>query len=245
MRATGVRWCGRTAVIVFILMCIGACDSLPGKPTAADRPLRPDQVVDFDRLYGDNCAGCHGADGTLAAARPLNDPVYLRVAGPARLRAVTAQGVPDSLMPGFSTAAGGTLTDQQIAIIVGGMLSRWGGGNRLDGVTLPPYTTPAPGDAQRGSAAYAAHCAGCHGADGTGGKTGGSIVAGSYLALVSDQALRSTVICGRIDLGMPDWRGDVQGRPMNEQEITDIVAWLIAQRPQFPGQPYAQAVPGQ
>lgn len=240
MRASRARRCGGAAVIVCTLMGIGACDSLPGRPTAADRPLRPDQVVDFDQLYGNNCAGCHGADGKLAAARPLNDPVYLHVAGADRLRMITAQGVPNSLMPGFSTAEGGTLTDQQISIIVGGMLSRWGGGERLDEAALPPYTTPAPGDAQRGSAAYAAHCAGCHGTDGTGGKKGGSIVDGSYLALVSDQALRSTVICGRIDLGMPDWRGDVAGRPMNEQEISDVVAWLIAQRQQFPGQPYSR-----
>src|SRR5258708_20680289 len=136
---------------------MAACDALPGKPTAADRPLRPDQVVSFEQLYGDNCSGCHGADGTLGAAQPLNDPIYLTLAGADQLRAVTAQGVPDSLMPGFSTAAGGTLTDQQIAIIVGGMVSRWGGNNRLNGVTLPAYTLRAPGDAQRGVAAHAAY----------------------------------------------------------------------------------------
>ncbi len=233
------RW-RRSSAAVCLLVLFGGCDALPGKPTAADRPLRPDQVVDFDRLYGDNCSGCHGANGTLAAARPLNDPVYLAVAGPDRLRAITADGVPNSLMPGFGAAAGGTLTDQQIAIVVDGMVSRWGNGQALAGIQPPAYAAGAPGDAQRGPAAFATYCAGCHGADGRGGKTAGSVVDGSYLALVSDQALRSTVICGRIDLGMPDWRGQSPGHPMSETEIADVVAWLVARRPAFPGQPYPQ-----
>jgi len=58
-----------------------------------------------------------------------------------------------------------------------------------------------------------------------------------YLALVSDRALRATVVVGRSDLGMPDWRGDVAGRSMSEPEIADVVAWLVAQRAAFPGAP--------
>jgi cytochrome c oxidase cbb3-type subunit 3/ubiquinol-cytochrome c reductase cytochrome c subunit len=209
---------------------VSACDSLPGKPTPEERPLRPEQVVDFDQLYGENCAGCHGADGQFGAARPLNDPVYLALAGAPRLEQVTAAGVPDSLMPGFGTAAGGVLTDQQIAIIVDGMLARWGTGNPLQGVRVPAYAVSEPGNAPRGAAAYATYCAGCHGADGTGGAKGGSVVDAAYLGLVSDQALRTTVICGRRDLGMPDWRGD--GRAMSDQDVSDVVAWLVAQRPE-------------
>jgi hypothetical protein len=46
------------------------------------------------------------------------------------------------------------------------------------------------------------------------------------------------VIIGRPELGAPDWRGDVPGKPMSGQEISDVVAWLVKQRPIFPGQPY-------
>jgi cytochrome c oxidase cbb3-type subunit 3/ubiquinol-cytochrome c reductase cytochrome c subunit len=229
----------RSALALALALLLAACDALPGKPTEADRPLRPEQVRDFATLYGDNCAGCHGADGKLAAARPLNDPLYLAVAGADRLRQITAGGVAGSLMPGFAISAGGTLTDQQIGILVDQMMARWGGAPPA-GVGLPAYAASGAGDAQRGQAAYATNCAGCHGADGSGGAKGGSVVDGSFLALVSDQALRTAVICGRTDLGMPDWRGD-GSRPMSEQEITDVVAWLIAQRPKFPGQPYAAA----
>jgi hypothetical protein len=63
-------------------------------------------------------------------------------------------------------------------------------------------------------------------------------VDGSYLALASDQGLRTTVIAGRPELGAPDWRGNVPGRPMTPQDIADVVAWLSAQRLAFPGKPY-------
>jgi mono/diheme cytochrome c family protein len=224
---------------LYIALLSSGCNSLPGKPTEAELPLRPSQVVDFSQLYGDNCAGCHGEDGKLGAARPLNDPVYLAIVGAEQMRGIIASGVPDSLMPGFGLDAGGPLTDQQIVILVNGMVQRWSGGNPLQGVAQPPYAAP-PGNAARGAAIYAASCADCHGADGRGSSRGGSIVDGSYLGLVSDQALRTAVICGRTDLGMPDWRGASGGQPMNTQAIADVVAWLIAQRPQFAGQPYAQ-----
>jgi hypothetical protein len=67
-------------------------------------------------------------------------------------------------------------------------------------------------------------------------------VDGSYLALVSDQSLRTTVIVGRREWGAPDWRGDVPGHPMSADDVSDVVAWIVAQRSQFPGQPYASAL---
>jgi cytochrome c oxidase cbb3-type subunit 3/ubiquinol-cytochrome c reductase cytochrome c subunit len=222
-----------------LVLLLAACDALPGKPTDAERPLRPDQVLDFTQLYGANCAGCHGADGTLGAARPLNDPIYLSVAGAEQVRTVITNGVADSFMPAFGAAAGGGLTDQQIDVLVRGMVRRWSRADPLQGMAKPPYAAP-PGEAARGASVYLSYCAGCHGADGHGGARGGSIVDDSYLALVSDQALRTAVICGRTDLGMPDWRGAPGQKPMSDQDIADVVGWLIAQRPAFAGQPYAQ-----
>jgi mono/diheme cytochrome c family protein len=86
---------------------------------------------------------------------------------------------------------------------------------------------------------YGAYCAACHGADGHGGARANSIVDGSYLALVSDQYLRTTVIVGRPEMGAPDWRGDVPGKPLSPEDVSDVVTWLVAQRPKFPGQPYS------
>ena len=92
---------------------------------------------------------------------------------------------------------------------------------------------------QRGEAAFRTYCASCHGARGEGTPKGSAITDDSFLALISDQGLRTVVIAGRPDLGAPDWRGNVPGRPMSEQEVTDVVAWLASQRVQNPGQPYS------
>ena len=51
----------------------------PGRPKPADKPVPADQVVDFVGLYRQNCAGCHGADGKLGPAPPLNDPIFLSI----------------------------------------------------------------------------------------------------------------------------------------------------------------------
>ena len=60
---------------------------------------------------------------------------------------------------------------------------------------------------------------------------------GGFLSLVSDQMLRNSVIAGRPDLGMPDWR-EVGPRAMTPQEISDVVAWMVARRVPFPGPPH-------
>jgi cytochrome c oxidase cbb3-type subunit 3 len=39
------------------------------------------------------------------------------------------------------------------------------------------------------------------------------------------------VIAGRPDIGQPDWRSDLPGHPMSDQEVTDVVGWLSSQRP--------------
>jgi hypothetical protein len=63
----------------------------------------------------------------------------------------------------------------------------------------------------------------------------GSIVDPSFLALVSDQSLRTTVIAGRPDLGKPDWREVVPGHRLTPQQISDLVAWLAGHRQPVPG----------
>jgi mono/diheme cytochrome c family protein len=195
-------------------------------------------VTAFTALYGQNCAGCHGADGRLGAARPLNDPIYLALVPRERLRTIIAQGVPNTAMPAFSTATGGALTDAQIDALLSDMLAGWSQPALVKDLTLPPYDaakavangSSPPGDPEQGREVYATACADCHGADGSGGRKGGSVVDASYLALVSDQALRTAVIAGRPDLEMPDWRGDIRGQPLTPQQIADVVAWLISHR---------------
>jgi mono/diheme cytochrome c family protein len=219
---------------------LAACDALPGKPKPADLEPLPSQVLSFPALYARNCAGCHGADGRLGASRPLNDPVYLALVPKQRIAEVIARGIPGTAQPALGEAAGGTLTAAQIDVLANGLATTWARPEAVKGAPLPPYTAAA-GDAARGKNVYASACAGCHGKDGAGGPKGGSIVDASYLSLVSDQYLRTTVIAGRTDLGMPDWRGYVPGQPLTDQAVSDLVAWLASERRPVSGRPAGEA----
>jgi mono/diheme cytochrome c family protein len=201
---------------------------------------RPEEVLDFATLYKQNCSGCHGDDGKGGAAIALRDAVYLAIADDSTIRTVASRGVRGTAMPPFAQSMGGELTDKQIDVIVHGIRA-WASPDAVRNANLPAYSAAAPGEPKRGGEVYSTFCSSCHGPDGKGAKGGSSIANGSYLALVSDQYLRTLVIAGRRELGAPDWRADVQGRPMSEQEIGDVVAWLASQRPQFPGQPYAES----
>ncbi len=220
------------------LFAMWGCASSPGRPAAGDVPVNPSEITNFNVLYGQNCAGCHGENGKGGAAISLADPVYLAIADDAVVRRATADGIVGTSMPAFAQSAGGMLTDKQIDALVSGIRERWSQPDVSRGTIPPPYSSSAPGDPARGSEAYAKYCSSCHGAGGRGGPKASAIVDGSFLALVDDQELRTIVIVGRSELGAPDWRSDVPGQPMSGQDVSDVVAWLAAQRSKFPGQPY-------
>jgi cytochrome c oxidase cbb3-type subunit 3 len=234
----------RTVVFLTVLaLSITACNAFkkaPGRPSPNSQVIPPGEITYFNVLYGKNCAGCHGEDGRGGPAIGLGDPVYLAIADDATIRRVTADGIPGTAMAAFAQSSGGMLSKEQIDAIVTGMRTRWGKPTLFGSLNPPPYSAQIAGDAKRGATVYATYCSSCHGAEGRGGKAS-SVVDGSYLALVSNQGLRTTVIVGRPELGAPDWRGNVPKKPMSPEDIADVVAWLAAQRPEFPGQPYANA----
>src|SRR6201993_2293420 len=205
MRHRSMFAAGAMVAVATVLACV-ACNSSPSAYRTEPTVVTPNNVVDFKQLYGQNCAGCHGADGKGGAAIALANPVFLAIADDTVIRRIASNGVPGTPMPAFAQSAGGMLTEKQIDAIVSGVRS-WANPNALGHQIPPPYTAPAPGDPQRGAEAYRIYCSSCHGADGRGGNKASSIVNSSYLALVSDQQLRTIVIAGRPGLGSPDWRG--------------------------------------
>jgi mono/diheme cytochrome c family protein len=222
---------------ILAIFSLTACNSLPGRPASDPEVVRPDEVLDFNTLYKQNCSACHGAEGKGGATVSLADPVYLALVSDATLRQVMTNGVPGTPMRAFARSAGGMLTDRQIDVMVRESRARWAKPDALAGASPPAYLPSSPGDAGRGAGVYQTFCASCHGPGGKGSNKAGSIVDPLYLALVSDQGLRTTVIVGVPNVGAPDWRGNLPGRPMTDQEVSDVVAWMVAQRPQFPSQP--------
>ena len=220
-----------------ILILAAGCDRLPGKPNPEERWKPATEVTDFSQLYALNCcrlSRCRWTPGSGAAVERSS------LSGPGQRRHTARSNRARSAgheRAAFAQQAGGSLTDKQIDVLVEGMRSRWGKAENFNNVAFPPYSLQdaiakgsAPGDSQRGAAAYQTYCAQCHGKDGSGGPKGGSVIDPAYLALISDQALRTAVIVGRSDLGMPDWRANISGRAMSPQEISDVVAWLASHR---------------
>jgi cytochrome c oxidase cbb3-type subunit III len=238
------------ASIVALSLLMGCKARLPGQPTEAERWRAPEDVSNFNQLYSQNCAGCHGAGGIHGPAISLNDPLYMAFVTDDALRQVISQGSAGTNMPAFSQQAGGSLTDRQIELLISGMRAQWSRPDDFKGVEIPPYSVSGMAssnhanaadanvvsanasraeDILRGPAVFQTYCARCHGPNGAGGSAG-SIIDPNFLNLVSDQGLRTTVVVGRSDLGHPDWRSDLPGHPMSPQEIDTVVAWLAAQR---------------
>ena len=223
----------RFAVLVLSLAAVVALAgcSASGKPAPGPEVPRPDSILDPVVLYNQNCAGCHGAEGRRGPAMDLSDPVYLAIVDDDTLRSTISKGRPGTAMSAFAQKEGGMLTDEQVNAIIHGIRERWSKPNVLAGVDAPPYAAKAPGNPQQGEGVYATFCASCHGTGVKGGPKAGSVTGGAYLSLISDQGLRTIVIAGRPDFDAPDWRNNVAGHPMTDQQISDVVAWLSAQRP--------------
>ena len=225
-------------VLCVLSAMLFGCASPHGQPEKGSETLAPNEVLDFTTLYGENCAGCHGVEGKGGAAIALADPIYLAIADEAIIRKVIAKGIPGTAMPAFAESAGGMLTDKQINVITSEIRLRWNQRGILDTANPPSYTAKSTGNISHGELVYRTYCESCHGPGGHGGPKGSAVTDDSFLALVSDQGLRTIVIVGRPELGAPDWRRNVPDKPMSEQEVTDVVAWLASQRVRNPGQPY-------
>jgi cytochrome c oxidase cbb3-type subunit III len=212
-----------TALSFIALLAITSCDA-PGRRAVETAAIRPSDVVDFPLLYSENCSGCHGADGQGALTVGIGRPVYLAIADDATIRRVIEEGRPGTAMQAFAQKAGGLLTDTQVDILVRGIRS-WTKLSAFFNEKPPAYTASEPGDVTRGQDAFKTFCSSCHGPDGRGAR---AIADPSYLALVSDQHLRTVVITGMPQLGMPGWRS--HNKPLSDADVTDVVAWLAAQR---------------
>jgi mono/diheme cytochrome c family protein len=234
-------------VLCAILACWAAGCDLPGRPKLADQYVRPQDVASFSVLFQENCVGCHGADGKLGPAPPLNDKLFLALMPTSELHRVIAEGRAGTLMPPFAAASGGHLTVAQVKVLADGIKRRWGPVDS-DSIKAPDLSLKAQqvgasrGDQQEGRKVFARACASCHGDNGLGGEHSGGAneaMAGAindpdFLALISDQALRRIVITGRPDLGMPGY-ADAMGRPdgfkpLSNEDVANIVALLASWR---------------
>jgi mono/diheme cytochrome c family protein len=161
----------------------------------------PDEVKDFGKLFATHCAGCHGADGKLGPAPPLNDPLFLAIVPDEELfrvitegRAVTA--AQRSLMPAFGLGKGTALTEEQanlwaklkeeskvaprqhspltavqIKVLAEGIKQHWKAASPA-GISVPPYLPLPTGSAGNKDGGARVFARACAGCHGSMGQGG-------------------------------------------------------------------------
>ena len=108
--------CLSLGLVAPLSLLTAGCD-LPGRPDPAERPVPADRVLKFGVLYRQNCAGCHGADGKLGPAPPLNNRLFRATVPVEELKDILTKGRKKTLMPAFANENGGVLTAAQIQVL--------------------------------------------------------------------------------------------------------------------------------
>jgi cytochrome c oxidase cbb3-type subunit 3 len=219
MRLRAIAW----AAACLALLCGAGCEPW-GKPKADE--VDATKVTDFKTLYALNCAGCHGENGKLGPGRILNDPIYQALVPKDALQHVIEYGRPGTAMPPWAMKQGGPLQPNQVTALVEGMKQNWA--KPVNGAPLPAYADDkTAGNLDSGRKLFLKDCFACHGP----GARVGVVTDPSYLALTTNQNLRTSIIVGRPDLGMPDYRFLNAGHALNDQDVADLVAYLASKRP--------------
>ncbi|HEX7594295.1 MAG TPA: c-type cytochrome, partial [Anaerolineae bacterium] len=161
------------------------------------------------QLFAQDCAVCHGdrAQGRVGATLAKDFP-GIRVE--ALLKETISNGVQGSVMPAWSSAKGGPLSDAQINDLVAFIQSL---GHQAPSVVpgptptnlpLPPTVVKFPaGEATRGAAIFAQSCVLCHGEKGEGRI--GATLQKDWPGLSVDALLDATIARGVAGSKMPAW----------------------------------------
>ncbi len=187
-------WC-----LVPLLAVVGCGCHLRGQPDLGYEPVPGDEEGTFYVLYRFHCAGCHGADGKLGPAPPLNDPLFLAIVPNGELVRVIRDGravTPGqkSLMPAFSLPEDsalspaqelvwarlrvegdarphqrGRVTHTQVLVLAQGIKQRWGPPAARAG-SLPPYRVPAGAGAGKKEEGVRTFARACAGCHGKAGE---------------------------------------------------------------------------
>ncbi len=212
---SGFRW---AAVLAVIVVCGVVRVAIAQRQGDAERGAK---------LYAENCVVCHGerGEGRVGATLRQNWP---SIAPGALIREAIAQGVEGSLMPAWSQAYGGPLTEEDIDDIVAYIETWLTGGIPLPTLAPAPIpTAPLPagvtGDPVAGAQIYVENCSMCHGPRGE-GRTGATL-ARAWPAIQVGAFLRQTIANGVPNTLMPAWSQE-KGGPLTDKEIDDVAAYL-------------------
>lgn len=208
--------------------------------TAAENIVARDQEETAD-LYATHCLRCHGGRGQGVQGGAVHG-VSLDYDGFAEghseetLRDIITFGRPGTIMPHWGQAEGGALTSQQIDSMI--TFLRFDDPSKWEQVaaivqTPEPMATPAAGPSEqdmsiaRGAELFMAQCTSCHGTIGQGGL-GPTLNQEYHFRWHSEELLWETIAWGRQNAGMPAFSEGVEEGLLTDQQIDDLVAFIIS-----------------
>jgi cytochrome c oxidase cbb3-type subunit 3 len=228
-----IRYAGLAILVAAALLALG---SLPTRAQTS----QSGQLELGARLFAENCAVCHGENGqgrvgaTLAKNWPSIRPDLT-------VRSIIANGISGSVMPAWGQANGGPLSDEEIDALVFYILSWQTSGPPQ--FTPHPTATPRPpistlpsveGDPNRGAVLFDQNCAVCHGANAQ-GRIGANL-SKSWPGIRPDLNIKNTIQNGIPGSVMPAW-AQTNGGPLSEENINDLVAFILSLPHTQVGQP--------
>jgi len=180
---------------------------------------------DGAKLYAQNCAACHGENGSGGIGVPLALPSFQATIDDNYLHKTIRHGRPGRVMPAFTQ-----LKDDEVDAIIKHIRS-WNKGK------VATFSNQAvKGDPAHGKQLFAAHCAACHGPDGEGGNGTGvtfsrprdlpimppALHNPGFLASASDEMIKNVLIQGRAGTPMVSFLKS----GLREKDIDDIVSYV-------------------
>lgn len=214
----------RGLFVVGLLLASAACQSKSSGAPPRGKPGDAQLVADanFAKATGQEayvalCAPCHAANlkGYAADHAPsLVTPTFLESATDDFLRMSIKAGRPGTSMAAYGKAMGGPLDDAAVDRLVAYI--------RQQGPQPKPLAPAPPGDATRGQLVYDASCKSCHGDTKVRGEAI-HLANAAFLGMASDAFLRHAIVYGR-----PETKMEAFAQKLDEQQISDVVAYIRA-----------------
>jgi mono/diheme cytochrome c family protein/uncharacterized protein (DUF302 family) len=178
-----------------------------------------------EALYEQNCAICHGSEGTGGMGAQLASQTFLESASNQYLKQTIRLGRPGRIMPSFYW-----MPESDIDAIIS-FIGHWR--------KTPAHTWPGDaidGDAIAGQKLYTSHCASCHGKQAGGGigtgmhfsrptnlpVTAPALNNQGLLNAMPDHMMRHMIVQKRVNSLMPS--ADQLG--LNTQQVNNIVSYI-------------------
>ena len=170
-------------------------------------------------VYAENCAACHGANGSGTVIAPAIDTEDLRSTPIEETIELINIGVPGTLMPSWQNL----LLSEQVTVVTD-LIYRWPE-ILLSGIEFPEVDivniVASPEVIEEGRTLFNIACKTCHGTDGYGTRMAPALNNQIFLSETPDAAIYLIIGGGIAETMMPAW-----GSRLNDYDLQILVAYL-------------------